>query len=153
MIQGNYEFIINHPIKTVFNFFNTPSAEPIWSNAIEQVSMRPDGTQDVTYSFLGKKAHFHLNIEARHYTWRCFSVIDGPFHIKGIFEYEALSENQTKMDIHFEMDPGKFFGIIPRFLIKKSLDLEFKKSGRDFTGTIEKNKGIIIHPEIAAFSM
>ncbi|MDY8138353.1 hypothetical protein [Aquimarina sp. 2201CG5-10] len=128
MITINHTFYLDHGLQDSFNFINNAKNETDWSSSIIQVDELPENRIKLRYNFLGKKEDFILQITTDSFRTRTFESIEGAFPIRGSQTFTP-SEDGTKTQVEwfFEMNPGKYFGIIPIIIIKKATEKVMKK--------------------------
>ncbi|WP_111976833.1 SRPBCC family protein [Algibacillus agarilyticus] len=123
------EYEIAAPVDDVFAFICNPENDKHWQSSFDSIKMHnPDTplgvgtTYTIHFRFLSRKLHFDSLITGydinKRYTYETTS---GSLPFKGVFEFTPTAKG-TLVKWHFAAIPGKFFGIIPKSLIKKSME-------------------------------
>lgn len=125
-IQSTYQ--LNHPVQVVFDYINDPFNEPIWISSIIKIDHVEGNLYQTHFDFLGKKEMFLMELTAEEYKTRTYKRIEGVFPLQGHQVFTPIKDGEgTQLDWSFEIDPGKFFGIIPHIIIKKAIENMMKK--------------------------
>jgi len=134
-ITVSFDYSLAGTIEDVYSYLATPLNDEEWQSSCDKVTMKvPDeviqqGTQYIIhFSFLSRKMNFEAEVSEfeslKSYGYRTLS---GPMRYQGHYHFEP---NGSEVKVHwvFTALPGKFFGIIPHNLIRKTL---VKRIGED----------------------
>jgi len=129
------DYIIESPITDVFDYLSNPVNDAQWQSSCDDVTIEKPGAEirtgfkyQIHFSFLSRKMAFEAETSEyeplKIYGYRSLS---GPITYEGRYEFNEVPEG---VHIKWQLNaiPGKFFGIIPRNLIKKTM---LKKAGED----------------------
>ncbi|WP_136668609.1 SRPBCC family protein [Flavobacterium sp. H122] len=125
-IQSTYQ--LDHPVQVVFDYINEPQNEPLWISSVTKIDHVEGDLFQIHYDFLGKKEMFLIEITTEEYKTRTYKRIEGVFPMRGHQVFTPIKNGEgTQIEWLFEIDPGKFFGIIPHIIIKKAVENMMKK--------------------------
>ena len=128
MISIQSTYYLDHPVEKVFDYINEPQNEPVWITAVTKIDEVGENLFEIHYDFLGKKEMFLIEITSNLYKDRTYSRKEGVFPMRGHQVFTASNSGLgTQLEWLFEIDPGKFFGIIPHIIIKKAIENIMKK--------------------------
>ena len=138
------EYILNAPVEDVFKFIGNPENDSQWQSSCDFVELLEptdsvrSGTQyDIGFSFLTRKMRFQAEVTkyvpCSEYGYRSLS---GPMLYEGCYKLEK-DNDCTRVNWRFEAVPGKFFGIIPRSVIKKTLQKRVTEDVKSLQSIIE----------------
>ncbi|AXT59085.1 hypothetical protein D1816_01530 [Aquimarina sp. AD10] len=140
MISIKQTFYLDHNIKDVYEFVNDSGNEVDWVSSVKQVEQLANDQLKLLYDFLGRKETFVMQITTEAYHLRKYTSTEGVFPMKGEQRFESIKNgNATKFEWYFEMDPGKYFGIIPLLIIKKATEKVMKKDGTNLNKLISQS--------------
>jgi len=132
-IEHNY--LLEASSEEVFNYLSNPLNDYLWQSSCDDVTMKdanePLGAgveYTIHFGFLSRKLHFQAHITTfepnKAYGYEALS---GPMPYRGHYEFTEAPEG-VQVKWFFTAIPGKFFGIIPKSLIKKTM---LKKTTED----------------------
>ncbi|TSE09243.1 MULTISPECIES: hypothetical protein [Aquimarina] len=140
MISIKQTFYLDHNIKDVYEFVNDPVNEVSWVSSVKKVEQMVDDQLRLQYDFLGRKETFVMQISTEAFHLRNYKSVEGAFPMKGQQSFESIKNGKaTKFDWYFEMDPGKYFGLIPLMIIKKATEKVMKKDGTNLNKLISQS--------------
>lgn len=123
MVHVETSIIIEKPILEVANYASNPENAPLWYDNIQSAIWVHGDSLD-----LGNKVAFVANFLGKEmrYTYEFTKIIDGkklvmqtsegPFPMKTIYQWEPISENQTKMTLINSGEPTGFSKIMAPFM-------------------------------------
>lgn len=128
MIKIEYSYLVASPVEFVFAYIGNPINDQYWQESCRGVELEEpgetvgEGTRYRTqFEFLGREMPFTAVVSeyepARAYA---YETLSGPMRYHGRYRFTRVG-NSTQIDWTFEADPGGFFGIVPRALLKKVL--------------------------------
>jgi hypothetical protein len=133
MIRAEYRFNLPVPPGRAFEMLSDPARDPDWQSACVGTRLL-DGAPgvgcryEITFQMLGRRMSFTVQITefepGRHSR---FAVLEGPFRYVGSYLYTAQEDGTTDVHWTFDVEPGDFFGIMPKSLMKKVLVSQVKK--------------------------
>jgi len=132
MIRAQYSRLFNLSRSTLFDYLRNPLNDRHWQSSCAQVelldgSIEPGSRYAIVFSFLGRRMNFECQITALEPPARyAFKVLQGPFLYEGEYGLEAVPEG-TRLSWQFDVEPGRFFGILPVSLLKKVLISQVEK--------------------------
>lgn len=133
MIKAEYAFDLPVPPKEAFAVLSDPARDPEWQGACTRTELlegpaRAGGRYEITFQMVGRKLDFLCEIDAYEPGVRSrFHVVEGPFGYVGNYEYTEREDGTTGIHWTFDVDPGDYFGIMPKSLVKKMLISQVKK--------------------------
>lgn len=142
MIRAEYRFQLPVPPERAFEVLSDPARDPDWQAACVSTRLLdgPPGVgcrYEITFQMLGRRMNFTARITdfepGRH---SAFAVVEGPFRYVGNYYYTARDDGTTEVHWTFEVDPGEFFGILPKSLMKKVLINQVKKDSSTLAGQL-----------------
>lgn len=132
MIRAEYARALSVPRAVLFDYLSNPTNDLHWQASCVEARLL-DGTTDVdsryviVFSFLGRRMNFECQITCVEapalYT---FKVLQGSFLYEGAYSLEEIPGG-TRLSWQFDVDPGKFFGILPVSLLRKVLVSQVEK--------------------------
>lgn len=128
MIKVEYSYLVNSPADAVFGYIANPVNDRYWQASCRDVVLeQPDeavgeGTRyDIQFQFLGRDMTFAAIVTEYEPRLRyAYETLSGPMQYQGSYRFTRLGSS-TQIDWIFAAEPGGFFGIIPRTLLKKVL--------------------------------
>lgn len=133
MIRAEYSFDLPVPPKEAFAVLSDPARDPEWQGACTRTELldgaaHAGGRYEITFQMIGRKMNFTCEIDEYEPGVRSrFHVLEGPFSYVGTYDYTERADGTTGVDWVFEVDPGDFFGVMPKTLVKKLLISQVKK--------------------------
>ncbi|PVZ16367.1 MULTISPECIES: SRPBCC family protein [unclassified Pseudomonas] len=133
MIRAEYQRTLALPRASVFAYLSDPSNDLLWQGSCVEASLldgstAPGARYRIKFSFLGKKMDFDCRILAsepcQHYS---FEVLEGPFKYVGQYRFADTAQGHTDLHWQFDVEPGRFFGILPVSLLRKVLISQVEK--------------------------
>lgn len=127
-IEITLDYEIPGSMIAVFSFLTNPENEALWQSSCDTVSLSEPGVKiavgsqyTIGFSFLSRKMHFQVEVSDYVFGERyCYRSLNGPIPYEGAYHFTEL-ENSVIIKWFFKAAPGKFFGIIPHSLIRKTL--------------------------------
>lgn len=136
-LRAEYAFDLPVAPKEAFAWLSDTARDPEWQSACVDTRLlngpaAPGCRYEITFQLIGKKMTFTVEITEFEPGRRSrFHVVDGPFGYTGTYDYTEHPDGTTGVRWTFDVEPGDFFGIMPRSLLKKVLISQVKKdSGR-----------------------
>lgn len=128
MIKVEYSYLVNSPVDFVFSYISNPLNDQYWQASCLRVELEEPGVPlgegsqyAIHFQFLGRDMPFTSVItDYEPFQRYGYETLSGPMHFKGSYRFTPLGHS-TQIDWTFESEPGGFFGIIPRSLLKKVL--------------------------------
>lgn len=135
VIEITMDYEIEGSMMEVFNFLANPENDALWQSSCDTVELMDktkavaEGSQyTIGFSFLSRRMHFQAEVTDYAFGERYgYRSLNGPMSYEGGYRFTER-ENSVFVEWFFRAVPGKFFGIIPQSLIKKTLT---KKVGED----------------------
>ncbi|MER6147934.1 SRPBCC family protein [Streptomyces hirsutus] len=136
-LRAEYEFDLPVPPKEAFAWLSDPARDPEWQAGCVDTKLlngaaREGCRYEITFALIGKRMTFTVDITAYEPGRRSrFHVVDGPFGYTGTYDYTERPDGTTGVHWTFDVEPGDYFGIMPKSLLRKVLVSQVKKdSGR-----------------------
>lgn len=115
-------------IDEVYQYLANPVNDEEWQSSCDKVTLKnPDapiqqGTEYIIhFAFLSRKMNFEAQVSEYEKNKRyAYETLSGPLRYQGHYTFEP-TESEVKIHWVFTATPGKFFGIIPHNLIRKTL--------------------------------
>ncbi|KAA0929825.1 MULTISPECIES: SRPBCC family protein [Streptomyces] len=132
-VKAEYAFGLPVPPKEAFALISDPAQDPVWQAACVDVQLldgepRPGARYEITFQLIGKRMQFTVEIDEFEPGLRSrFHTLDGPFHYVGTYVYAENEDGTTTVHWTFEVEPGDYFGIMPKSLLRKVLVNSVKK--------------------------
>jgi carbon monoxide dehydrogenase subunit G len=133
MIRAEYQFRLPVPAQQAFEIISDPTRDPVWQASCLEARLT-DGplgagcTYEVVFQMLGRRLEFTVEItDFEPGRISRFAVLEGPFRYIGAYEYSDNGDGTTDIHWTFDVDPGEYFGIMPKALLKKVLVSQVKK--------------------------
>ena len=149
MIRFDYQYSVDAPVESVFEYISNPHNDEQWQAACRRARLRerkpvaPGSEFDTQVGFLGRNLYFLVRVFEHDRDYRYgYETIAGPLYYRGVYLFTPTDANTTQVDWHFEAEPGTFFGIIPRPLIRKVL-------AKQIASDIERLKRIFADADLA----
>ncbi len=128
MIKVEYSYLVNSPVEFVFAYIGNPINDQYWQESCHGVELDEpgeavgEGTRyHIQFQFLGRAMPFTAAVtEYEPFQAYAYETLSGPMQYKGTYRFTRIG-NSTQIDWTFAAEPGGFFGIIPRTLLKKVL--------------------------------
>lgn len=128
MIKVEYSYLVNSPVDFVFSYISNPLNDQYWQASCQGVELKEpgapigEGTEyAIRFQFLGRDMPFTTVVtEYEPFQSYAYETLSGPMQFRGSYRFTRLG-NSTQIDWVFESEPGGFFGIVPRSLLKKVL--------------------------------
>lgn len=122
------DYTLPGTIEEVYQYLANPKNDEDWQSSCDKVTLKnPDapiqqGTEYIIhFSFLSRKMNFEAQVSEFELNKRyAYETLSGPLRYKGYYQFEADGD-EVKIHWVFTAIPGKFFGIIPHNLIRKTL--------------------------------
>jgi ribosome-associated toxin RatA of RatAB toxin-antitoxin module len=137
MINAEYTFSLPVPPEEAFALLSDPARDPEWQAGCVQTRLlngaAREGCQyEIVFQLINRRMVFTCEITAYQPGRRSqFKVLQGPFRYYGTYDYAAGADGSTSVHWQFDVEPGDYFGIMPKALLKKVLITQVKKdSGR-----------------------
>lgn len=135
MIRAEYSRALNVSATLLFDYLSNPANDLHWQDSCVEARLL-DGTTAIdsryviAFSFLGRRMNFECQITGVEapVLYR-FKVLQGSFHYEGVYHLEELPEG-TRLSWQLDVEPGRFFGILPVSLVRKVLVAQVE---RDFS--------------------
>lgn len=132
MIRAEYSRALGVPRAVLFDYLSNPTNDLHWQASCVEARLL-DGTADVgsrymiVFSFLGRRMNFECQITcAQAPALYTFKVLQGSFFYEGAYNLEEIPDG-TRLSWQFDVEPGKFFGILPVSLLRKVLISQVEK--------------------------
>jgi hypothetical protein len=132
-VRAEYTFSVPVPPQEAFARISDPEQDPVWQAAVVSVTLlngepRPGCQYDIVFQLIGKRMEFTVEIdEFEPGRLSRFHTLSGPVQYEGTYEYTANAEGGTDVHWTFVVEPGDYFGIMPRTLLRKVLVNSVKK--------------------------
>lgn len=132
MIRAEYSRALNVSRAVLFDYLSNPTNDLHWQASCVEARLLDGNTEVgsryvIVFSFLGRRMNFECQITCVQapalYT---FKVLQGSFHYEGMYRMEEIPDG-TRLSWQFDVEPGKFFGILPVSLLKKVLVSQVEK--------------------------
>ncbi|MGW9030031.1 SRPBCC family protein [Streptomyces sp. NPDC055722] len=142
MIKAEHTFDLPVPPKKAFALLSDPARDPDWQSACVETRLldgpaRAGGRYEITFQLIGKRMTFTVEITEFDPGHRSrFQVLEGPFHYLGTYDYTEHEDGTTGVHWTFDAEPGDFFGIMPKSLVKKLLVSQVKKDSGKLAATL-----------------
>ncbi|WP_306317878.1 MULTISPECIES: SRPBCC family protein [unclassified Streptomyces] len=137
MIRAEYAFDLPVPPKEAFAILSDPAMDVEWQSSCVHAKLldgepRPGSRYEIVFQMIGKRLEFLVEVDEFEPGVRSkFHTLDGPFGYVGTYEYTERPDGTTRVQWTFDVDPGDYFGIMPKPLLRKVLVTQVKKdSGR-----------------------
>lgn len=133
MIKAEYAFDLPVPPEDAFARLSDPARDPEWQSACVHTRLlngqpRPGCQYEITFQLIGKRMSFTVEIdEFAPGKLSKFHTLEGPFHYIGTYAYTEQADGTTGVHWTFEVEPGDYFGIMPKPLLRKVLVNQVKK--------------------------
>jgi ribosome-associated toxin RatA of RatAB toxin-antitoxin module len=133
MIKAEYTFDLPVPPKEAFALLSDPARDPEWQSACAETRLlngaaRPGCRYEITFQLIGRRMSFTVEITEFEPGHRSkFQVLEGPFRYIGTYDYTEHEDGSTGVHWMFDVEPGEYFGIMPKSLLKKVLINQVKK--------------------------
>ncbi|MFJ4052122.1 SRPBCC family protein [Pseudomonas sp. NPDC089743] len=132
MIRAEYSCLLPVDQHQLFAYISDPSNDVHWQGSCVEAQLASSparlGTEyTIVFSFLGRRMNFRCRIttfEPPHNFG--FKVLEGSFLYEGRYSFTAQGEG-TRLDWQFDVEPGRFFGILPISLLRKVLISQIEK--------------------------
>ncbi|MER8010326.1 MULTISPECIES: SRPBCC family protein [unclassified Streptomyces] len=141
-VTAEYAFHLPVTPKEAFELISDPAQDPVWQAACVDVKLlngepRPGGRYEITFQLIGKRMEFTVEIDefvpGRRST---FHTLDGPFGYVGTYDYAENTDGTTTVHWTFEVEPGDYFGIMPKSLLRKVLVNSVKKDSAKLAASL-----------------
>ncbi|MFJ4414140.1 MULTISPECIES: SRPBCC family protein [unclassified Streptomyces] len=143
-INAAYTFRLPVTPEEAFARVSQPLQDPVWQAACVDVTLlngepRPGGQYAITFEMVGKRMDFTVEIDEFVPGVRsAFHTLSGPFGYVGTYTYTAQGDGSTTVDWTFDVDPGDYFGIMPKSLLRKVLVNGVKKDAAKLAERLRK---------------
>lgn len=133
MIRAEYDFTLPVPPQEAFAVLSDPERDPEWQSACLETRLlngaaRTGCRYAITFQMIGRRLPFTVEITAYEPGRRSsFQVLEGPFRYVGTYDYSERPGGGTGVHWTFEVEPGDYFGIMPKSLLGKVLVNQVKK--------------------------
>ncbi|MGA4851483.1 SRPBCC family protein [Streptomyces sp. G5(2025)] len=133
MIRAEYAFDLPVPPQEAFALLSDPARDPEWQGACVDARLlngepRPGCRYEITFQLIGKRMTFTVEIDEFEPGHRSkFHTLDGPFGYVGTYVYTEHPDGTTGVHWTFDVNPGDYFGIMPKPLVRKVLVNQVKK--------------------------
>ncbi|MFF8537582.1 SRPBCC family protein [Streptomyces sp. SAS_267] len=133
VVKAEYAFRLPVTPKEAFAQISDPAQDPVWQAACVDVKLldgepRPGGRYEITFQLIGKRMEFTVEISEFEPGRRSkFHTLEGPFGYVGTYDYTENEDGTTTVHWTFEVEPGDYFGIMPKSLLRKVLVNSVKK--------------------------
>jgi hypothetical protein len=133
MIGVEYRVNLPVPADIAFAVMSDPARDPDWQGSCAGTrvlgeSLGPGCRYEIIFQMLGKRmdfvaeiTHFEPGVHSR------FEVVEGPFQYIGNYRYHEQPDGTTDVHWTFDAEPGSYFGVLPKSLLKKALLSAVKK--------------------------
>jgi carbon monoxide dehydrogenase subunit G len=132
MIRAEYSHTLSVPRTVLFDYLSNPTNDLHWQASCVEARLL-DGSAEVgshyaiVFSFLGRRMNFECQITCVEAPARYgFRVLQGSFLYEGSYSLEEV-DGGTRLSWQFDVEPGKFFGILPVSLLRKVLVSQVEK--------------------------
>ncbi|MER7773420.1 SRPBCC family protein [Streptomyces sp. NPDC096191] len=141
-LRAEYAFDLPVTPKEAFDWLSDPARDPEWQSACVDTRLL-DGAAakgcryEITFQLIGKKMTFTVEIDAYEPGRRSrFHVVDGPFGYTGTYDYTEHADGTTGVRWTFDVEPGDYFGVMPKSLLRKVLVSQVKKDSGKLAGRL-----------------
>jgi len=144
MIVAEYAFNLPVAPEEAFAILSNPARDPEWQSACTESRLldgepRPGGRYEIVFQLIGKRMPFSCVLdEFEPGRGSKFHTTDGPFSYVGTYVYTALADGTTDVHWRFDVEPGDYFGIMPKPLITKVLVNQVKKDSGKLAARLAK---------------
>jgi uncharacterized protein YndB with AHSA1/START domain len=145
MIKAEYGFDLPVSPKEAFALLSDPAQDPEWQAACVDVRLlngaaRAGGRYEITFQLIGKRMTFTVEVTEFEPGHRSkFHVLEGPFKYIGTYDYTENEDGTTGVHWTFEVEPGDYFGIMPKSLLRKVLVNSVKKDSSKLAEKLRKS--------------
>ncbi|MDQ0785508.1 carbon monoxide dehydrogenase subunit G [Streptomyces sp. B3I7] len=132
-VRAEYTFSVPVPPQEAFARISDPEQDPEWQAAVTGVTLRggeprPGCRYDIVFQLIGKRMEFTVEIdEFEPGRLSKFHTLSGPVSYQGTYAYTANEDGGTDVHWTFDVQPGDYFGIMPKTLLRKVLINSVKK--------------------------
>ncbi|MBT0772833.1 SRPBCC family protein [Kineosporia sp. J2-2] len=132
LIEARHEFVLPVAPVEAFALLSDPEQDPVWQTACVSTALldgppRVGGHYTITFKLIGKVMPFTVEIDTfEPGVLSEFHSLEGPFSYVGAYAYEDAGEGSTRVRWKFDVDPGDYFGITPKSLVRKLLVSQVK---------------------------
>lgn len=133
MIRAEYQFHLPVPPTAAFDVLSNPERDPDWQASCVHARLLGGALgagcrYQVTFQMLGRRMDFTGEVtDFDRPRYSRFVALDGPFRYVGSYQYDERGDGTTDIHWTFDVDPGEFFGVIPKPLLRKILVNQVKK--------------------------
>jgi len=133
VIHAEYRFSLPVSPDRAFAVLSDPNRDPEWQSACVGTRLLEGSPgigcrYEITFQMLGRRMSFTVEITdfepGRHSR---FAVVEGPFRYVGNYHYHERDDGTVEVHWTFDVEPGEFFGILPKSLMRKVLINQVKK--------------------------
>lgn len=132
MIEAEYHFNLPVPRNVAFKYLCNPANDRKWQSACMEARLldaepRVGSCYQVTFDFIGRRMQFEGEITRLEFPMDCaFRVLNGPVFYQSSY---ALSPHGAGTHVHwrFDVDLGRFLGMLPGALLRKLLVRQAEK--------------------------
>jgi uncharacterized membrane protein len=127
MINVEYQTNLPVPADIAFAVMSDPARDPDWqgsclSTRVLGATLGPGCRYEIAFQMLGKRMDFVAEIiEYEPGVASRFQVVEGPFQYIGSYRYHAQADGTTDLKWTFDAEPGGYFGVLPKSLLKKAV--------------------------------
>ncbi|WP_242675137.1 SRPBCC family protein [Phytopseudomonas dryadis] len=133
MIRAEYQRTLAVPPTAVFSYLSDPSNDVHWQASCAEATLldgstSPGSRYRIRFNFLGRRMDFACRILDSHpHDLYRFEVAEGPFKYVGQYRFSTVGDGHTQLAWQFDVEPGRFFGILPVSLLRKVLISQVEK--------------------------
>ncbi len=134
LIENGHSFLIEKsyrvpvPPAVFMGFIANPANDLRWQSSCDRVqpdqpgqSCRTGSTYRIWFAFFGKKMEFQMRCDQRQERTFSYTTVKGPVSFSGHYQLQPGEGDATDVTWSFRVIPGRFFGVVPRSLLKKAL--------------------------------
>lgn len=132
LIEARHEFILPVAPERAFALLSDPEQDPVWQTACVSSKLldgppHVGGRYEITFKLIGKTMPFTVEITTfEPGVLSEFRSLEGPFGYVGSYAYTPVEDQGTLVRWKFDVEPGDYFGITPKSLVRKLLVSQVK---------------------------
>lgn len=132
MVRATHDFTLPIPPEQAFAVLSNPGLDAQWqgsclSSRLLADAPGPGAQYDIQFRMLGKSLDFRGEItDFEEGKVSGYKTVSGPFSYTGGYSYTPSDEG-CRLGWFFDVDPGRFFGLLPISLMRKALISQVEK--------------------------
>lgn len=147
MIRAEYSCTLAVSREALFAHLSNPANDVLWQAScveacLQGTTAKLGSRYNIVFSFLGRRMSFECEITCLQSPSRYgFKVLQGSFNYEGLYQLEERPDG-TRLSWQFDVEPGRFFGILPVSLLRKVLISQIEKDFSRLAVLLQKTEGI-----------